>query len=116
MHKWALTQLRGLFNSNNIEPPSAISTDCDQGLRNTISLVFPESVTLLCLWHANKNIQQHCKGKFTTTDAYNEFFQAWLSIVQSPNLFEYNSRLLQFQTQYAEPPEHAQCVQYIQST
>jgi MULE transposase domain len=32
MHKWALTQLRGLFNSNNIEPPSAISTDCDQGL------------------------------------------------------------------------------------
>ena len=74
--------------------PGSISTDCDQALRNAISTVFPESLTLLCLWHANKNIQQHCKGKFTSVEAYNDFFQAWQGIVQSLNITEYQTRLL----------------------
>jgi hypothetical protein len=116
IYLWALAQLKSVFTSNSIILPSVISTDCDQGLRNAISYIFPDSATLLCLWHANKNIQQHCRAKFTTMEAYNDFFQSWLSIVRSPSLSEYNTRLLQFQTQYAEPPAHARCVQYIQST
>ena len=96
--------------------PGTISTDCDQALRNAISTIFPESRTLLCLWHANKNIQQHCKAKFTSTEAYNDFFQVWLGIVRSPNIPEYQSRLVQFQLQYSESPEHLECVRYIQST
>lgn len=115
-YSWALAQLRDIFNSNSIPPPGVISTDCDQGLRNALLLTFPGSMAVLCLWHANKNIQEHCKRQFTTTEAYNDFFQAWLGIVRSSNQTEYNERLLQFQTQYAELPEHAQCVQYIQST
>jgi hypothetical protein len=51
-----------------------ISTDCDQALRNAISVIFPEIPTLLCLWHTNKNIQQYCKGKFTSNEAYADFF------------------------------------------
>ena len=74
-YKWALQHLKELYNQ--IQPnasPSAISTDCDQALRNALSSIFPETPALLCLWHANKNIQQHCKAKFTTTAAYNDFF------------------------------------------
>jgi hypothetical protein len=78
--------------------------------------IFPESVTLLCLWHANKNIQQHCKGKFNSNDAWNDFFQAWLGIIRSPSIPEYYARLLQFQTEYSETPEHLECTRYIQST
>jgi hypothetical protein len=65
-HQWALANLKGLFDI--LHPiqqprPSVISTDCDQALRNAISSIFPETPILLCLWYANKNIQQHCKGK-----------------------------------------------------
>ena len=96
--------------------PGAISTDCDQALRNAISTIFPESRTLLCLWHANKNIQQHCKAKFTSAEDYNDFFKAWLGIVQSPSVSEYQSRLVQFLTEYSETPEQQECARYVQST
>lgn len=72
-------------------------------------------MAVLCLWHANKNIQEHCKGNVTTAEAYNEFFQAWLGIVRSRNLRECNERLCRFQAEYTAP-EHTLCVQYIQST
>ena len=76
---WALEKIKELYSL--ISPtvaldPGTISTDCDQALRNAISVVFPEPGALLCLWHANKNIQQHCKPKFTSTEAYNVFFEA----------------------------------------
>ena len=96
--------------------PGSISTDCDQALRNAISAVFPESPTLLCLWHANKNIQQHCKGKFTSAETYNEFFQAWIGIVQSRDAPEYQNRLHQFSTKYSDTLEHQECVHYVQDT
>ena len=52
----------------------SISIDCNQALRNAILTVFPESSTLLYIWHTNKKIQQHYKGKFTSVEAYNEKF------------------------------------------
>jgi hypothetical protein len=118
-YQWALANLKGLFNllhpTQQIRP-SVISTDCDQALRNAISLIFPETPTLLCLWHANKNIQQHCKGRFTSNEAYTDFFGAWQRIVRSATIPEYEAQLLQFVTEYSTTPEHLACVQYIQST
>ena len=96
--------------------PGSISTDCDSALRNAILTVFPESVTLLCLWHANKNIQQHCKGKFTSVEAYNEFFQAWLGIVQSLDIPEYWERLRQFKSKYSDTLERQGCATYVHTT
>jgi hypothetical protein len=112
-----LTQIKGPFNI--ISPtvaldPGAISTDCDQALRNAISVVFPESGALLCLWHANKTIQQHCKAKFTSAEAYNEFFEAWLYIGRSPDVPEYQSRLGSFLTTYSKSPE-LECAEYVQT-
>jgi transposase-like protein len=96
--------------------PGSISTDCDSALRNAISTVFPESPTLLCLWHANKNIQQHCKRKFTSAEAYNEFFQAWLGIVRSPDAPEYWKRLRQFKSKYSDTLERKECATYVCNT
>jgi hypothetical protein len=96
--------------------PEAISTDCDQALRNAISKVFPYSMTLLCLWHANKNVQQYCKPKFASKDTYDDFFKAWLGIIRSRDISEYDSKLLQFSTEYSDTPEHQACVTYIKNT
>jgi hypothetical protein len=98
-YKWALEHTKELYNRLQTTiciSPSVISTDCDQALRNALSGVFPESRALLCLSHANKNIRQHYEPKFTTAEAYNEFFEARLGIVQLPDIPEYQSRVLQF--------------------
>ena len=97
-----LTTLKELFNSLAlpivITGPGAISTDCDQALRNALKRVFPDSPTLLCSWHANKNIQQHCRSYFTTEETWERFIQGWNSIVGSKTEEEYESRHTQFQT------------------
>ena len=118
-YQWALTQIKELYTL--IQPavaltPEAISTDCDQALRNAISLIFPGTPTLLCLWHANKNVQQHCKGKFTSNEAYADFFGAWQRIVRSATIPDYEAQLLQFSTEYSDTPEHQACVSYIKNT
>ena len=115
-YRWALTQIEELYSLLNIPDlvPGAISTDCDQALRNAIFDVFPNTATLLCLWHANKNIQQHCKHKFSTIEAYNTFFQAWQRITQSPNIIEYDARLRQFEAAYLGP--ESECVEYVKNT
>ena len=59
-YTWALNCIKELFSKLNtptiIIRPGVIATDCDQALRNAITIVFPESPALLYAWHANKNI------------------------------------------------------------
>src|SRR6202021_3953553 len=99
-YKWALFQNKELYCQLNtltiIVGPRAISTDCDQAFRNAITQVFPESSALLCAWHANKDVQQHCRPKFSTTEAWEGFFWAWQSILHANSEDEYEDRLLQF--------------------
>jgi hypothetical protein len=38
------------------------------------------------------------------------------SIVRSPNIPEYESRVLQFSAQYSETPKHLECSEYAKST
>jgi hypothetical protein len=102
-YEWALGHIKTLYNSlitTIIIRPTAIVTDCDQALRNALSVIFPDTPTLLCMWHTNKNIQQHCKAKFTTAEAYEAFFQAWLHIVRSLTSAEFKSRLTTWTTMY----------------
>ena len=77
---WALEQVKELYGrvmpaSTVMLTPEAISTNCDRALRNAILKVFPSSAGLLCILHANKNIQQHCKGKFISAAAWKAFLQ-----------------------------------------
>ena len=112
-----MQHLKELFNSLAlpivITGPGAISTDCDQALRNGLNRVFPDSPTLLCSWHANKNIQQHCRSYFTTEETWERFIQGWNSIVSSKTEEEYHSRHTQFQNNFAS---HPACIQYINQT
>jgi hypothetical protein len=125
-YTWALTQIQELYSFIQptfgfalIEPlpsPGAISTDCDQALRNAISVVLSTSATLLCLWHANKNIQQHCKPKVAPIGAWDDFNKAWQGTVRSPTPTEYEHRLHQFEANYSTLLQGQQCASYIKAT
>ena len=87
----------------------------DQALRNAITIVFPESSALLCAWHANKNIQQHCKGSFSTTEAWEAFFKAWQGIVSAETQEKYKEQLHHFTITYSHEPAHTY-IEYIRNT
>jgi hypothetical protein len=52
----------------------------------------------------------------SSAETYNEFFQAWIGIVQSRDAPEYQNRLHQFSTKYSDTLEHQECVHYVQDT
>ena len=118
-YTWALGCIKELFNKLNtptiIIGPSAIATDCDQALRNAVSIVFSESPALLCAWHANKNVQQRCKPIFDTTKAWETFQKAWYNIVSSKTIQQYEERLDEFTRTYSNEPARS-CVKYIKET
>ena len=119
-YSWALGCIKELFSKLNtptiILGPGAIATDCDQALRNAIATVFPESPALLCAWHANKNIQEHCKGKFSTTEAWEIFLKAWQAIISAKTEEEYIEQLQSFTSTFSANPITRPCVEYIKST
>lgn len=117
-YKWALTQTKELYSLLNIPNLAlrAISTDCDQALRNALFDAFPDTLTLLCLWHINKNIQQHYRAKFSTIEAYSTFVQAWQCIIRSADEAEYNTQLEQFEAAYPGPSPESKCVKYVKKT
>ena len=118
-YTWAIGCIKELFTKLNtptiIVGPSAIATDYDQALRNAITTVFPESPALLCSWHANKNIQQHCRSNFSTIEAWEAFLKAWQAIVSAPTQEKYEEQLSYFTTTYLCEPTRT-CVEYIQNT
>ncbi|CAG8659786.1 33871_t:CDS:1, partial [Racocetra persica] len=61
-YKWALTRIVRLFEG--ISKPGVIVTDRELSLMNALRIVFPNSTTLLCIWHINKNVLKNCKSQF----------------------------------------------------
>ena len=113
-YTWAIGCIKELFTKLNtptiIIGPSAIAIDCDQALRNALSIVFPESPALLCAWHANKNIQQHCKPIFNIKEAWETFQKAWYNIVSSKTIEQYEEQLSEFTRTYSSKPLTRNCI------
>jgi hypothetical protein len=61
-YHWALEQFKDIVWGINrpvaLELPSVFVTDNDQALRNALSVVFPESKTLLCFVHVKRNFEK----------------------------------------------------------
>jgi hypothetical protein len=101
---WALEQLKLLYEQCNASLPSVILTDRCLACINAITTLFPSSFALLCLWHANKAVFSHCRPAFPKAESANaeweEFYQFWHSIINSPTEEVYEERLLEFQQKY----------------
>lgn len=64
-YSWALEHLRSLYQC---ELPSVILTDRYLAAMNAAAVWFSSPKALLCLWHVNKAILQHCRPFFTSKD------------------------------------------------
>ncbi|KJZ68586.1 hypothetical protein HIM_12019 [Hirsutella minnesotensis 3608] len=77
---------------------------------NASAACFPSSKAMLCLWHVNRAVLQHCRpffvGKEAQADdqagdrAWEEFYAFWHSIVASSSEQAYNDCLAQFTSKY----------------
>lgn len=107
---------------HNIRPPSVILTDRCLACMNAVSKCFPFSVSLLCLWHANKAVVTHCRPAFIPhkskknqsnqdLEGCKKFEDHWHSIIQSSSEDEFNQRVQKFEDAYL--PQYHQEVGYI---
>jgi hypothetical protein len=60
-YTWAIALLRTLLEKNNIKPPLVFFTDQEVALVNALEIVFPQSATILCVWHVIKNVAAWAK-------------------------------------------------------
>ena len=89
-YKWALTQVRGLFDG--ITMPEVIVTDRDPALVSAVATIFPMAQHLLCLWHIEKNILTNCKKQFKSDDKWQEFLQAWTALCRMADATEFEAQ------------------------
>ncbi|KAJ2894092.1 hypothetical protein MKZ38_007931 [Zalerion maritima] len=109
-YSWALQHLRSLYEH---ELPSVILTDRCLAAMNAVAT--PTSAALLCLWHVNKAVLQHCQPAFglkggqlierPEDKAWDEFYGFWHSMVASTNEEVFEERLAKFKLRYAAKRE-----------
>jgi hypothetical protein len=115
-YSWALQHLRSLYQR---DLPSVVLTDRCLAAINAAATWFPLSKGLLCTWHVNKAVLQHCRPAFLTDKSqgekrWHEFYAFWHSIVASPNETIFKERLRSFEHKYAK--KYTEAVGYIRTT
>jgi hypothetical protein len=121
---WALDRLRSLYELCNTRLPSVILTDRDKACMNAVESCFPSSISLLCLWHANKAVLRYCQPTFVHhkqgSEAYqqglsdwNDFFNHWHSIMRSSDEQAFDQRVQELEKRYL--PQYLEEVGYIKS-
>ena len=108
-YSWSLEHLRSLYQG---DLPSVILTDRCLAAMNAAATWFSSSKALLCLWHVNKAVLQHCRPFFAPKRSgaageiddkeWDEFYSFWHSIVASPNEKIFEERLAQFELKYGD--------------
>ena len=68
-YTWALQCFR------NVVTPVVVATDRELALMNAISIVFPQTKNVLCIWHINKNILTHTRKHFNDSNEFEQFLQ-----------------------------------------
>ena len=64
--------------------------------------VFPNTPTLLCIWHVNQCVLAKCKN-VVGEENWKAFEAAWQSIIQAPTIKQFDKQWLEFETQYSVP-------------
>ena len=122
---WALERLKSLYEISQVEYPSIILTDCAEACMNAVDICFPDSTSLLCLWHANKAVLTNCRPTFVlpklgldpadhSEEKWQAFFNHWHSIIYSLDQATFEQRLQELEEQYL--PTYINEVAYLKST
>jgi hypothetical protein len=115
-YMWALERLRSLYETCNARLPSVILTDRCLACMNAVSTCFPAATSLLCLWHANKAVLQHCQPAFKNVEAdvWDTFYQSWHLIMRSSDEEAFKENVRELERKFL--PEYLQEVGYIKTT
>jgi hypothetical protein len=120
-YNWALAQLRSIYVAICADFPSVILTDRCLACMNAVASTFPDSTSLLCLWHINKAVLRHCMDAFTKDakdhggqEKWKDFYSSWHDLVASSNEDIYYQKLSDFKKKYI--PDHVSQVGYITET
>ncbi|OAQ59789.1 mutator-like element transposase [Purpureocillium lilacinum] len=118
---WALDRLRSMYDMCGASYPSVVLTDRCLACMNAVAHCFPGSISLLCLWHANKAVLASCRPAFVrregdeqSIERRTEFFGYWFAIVNSIDEEAYNRQLDELERRYV--PEYVDEVSYIKQT
>jgi hypothetical protein len=122
-YRWALNQLKAVYNLWPNISPKVILTDAAPALLATVAEVFPDAAHLLCTWHATQAIEVHCrplfyKGKTAKAskqqqDAWEEFEKHWKKVLWSQTKEEYKDNWTHMRRKYGRT-KHASSILYIQ--
>lgn len=91
---WALREFQ------KIVTPKVLVSDRELALLKAISVVFPETRNILCIWHIEKNILSNCRKSFSQEEEWCSFMDQWSAIVYSQTFEEYNQRFENFRHLY----------------
>ena len=122
---WALERLKSLYEVGQVQLPSVILTDCAEACMNAVDICFPDSISLLCLWHANKAVLTNCRPTFIlpklgldllddNEEKWQAFFSHWHSIIQSTDQATFTQRVQELEEGYL--PTYVNEIAYLKST
>lgn len=83
---WALDRLRSMYEVCGASYSSVVLTDRCLACMNAVARCFPESISLLCLWHVNKAVLTYCRPAFVrreddkSIEKWTEFFGHCLTL------------------------------------
>jgi hypothetical protein len=95
-YTWALNCYRKMLAQHDIAEPKCFVTDRELALLNALDKLFPASDHILCRWHVNMNVVAKCKRNLKTKEAFQEFYEAWSTVVESETLEAYDENLASF--------------------
>ncbi len=126
---WALRCIQRLLyeslDNAQARTPKVFLSDNEEALRSACAEVWPAVPQLLCLWHSNKNVQDHLQkhfrqanGLFEPTEAQREeqsqkreaFMGDWAKLNRAKTEAQYEELWALFQQEYREYPR---LVRYI---
>ena len=76
--------------------------DGDKAQKNASEEVFPDTPTLLCIWHVNQCVLANCKS-ITGPEDWPVFEAAWRTVIQAHTVQQFEKYWLEFQAKYANP-------------
>ena len=93
-YRWVLECVKALIKKENIKQPGCFVSDRELALINALEHTFPLVPHILCRWHVNMNVVAKTKRHFTILEDWEEFFEAWLSVINSTTREEYEEKLM----------------------
>ncbi|KAK9676759.1 hypothetical protein RND81_11G098300 [Saponaria officinalis] len=97
---WALQMFREMVDS--LFEPMVIVSDREGALMKAISIVFPQTTHLLCIWHIQKNIVAKCKKQFAEDEDWDMFMSTWNAVMYAKTENSYDESWVLLELLYKE--------------